>query len=58
MLFIIGLTMLIGLIWEAGEYLFGLYRPKYAAELRDTAEDLVLDGIGALGWTAVYFLIR
>ena len=57
-IFIVSLTLLIGLVWEAGEFLFGLYKPRYMPELRDTAEDLVLDVAGALGWTAVLFLIR
>lgn len=51
--FIVILTFLIGLFWELAEYFFGFYMFKktgtkrYMTEARDTAEDLILDVLGA-----------
>lgn len=50
---IIVLTFLAGIFWEIAEYIFGFYMFKktgtkrYMTEARDTAEDLILDVVGA-----------
>ena len=56
-------TLAIGITWEIGEYLFGLYfwkfrgTKKYMTETRDTIEDLVLDVVGAAAWALAYFSV-
>ena len=59
-LFVVHFTFLVGIFWEIGEYLYGVYKLKksgtseYMTETRDTIEDLICDILGAV---ALLFLI-
>jgi len=55
-IYIILLTLIIGIIWEIAEYIYGVYKfkktgtGKYMTETRDTLEDLFFDLLGAFSW--------
>ena len=59
LLFIISLTLLVGIAWEIYEYFLGIYKlkkigtKKYMIDMRDTVEDLFFDLIGAIVWISI-----
>jgi uncharacterized membrane protein YjdF len=57
---IIGTTILVGVLWEMAEYIFGRYMlkkfgiRKYLTQIKDTIEDLFFDILGAVVWVIIF----
>lgn len=57
----ISLTLLVGVIWEMGEYFLGIRKfkksgtRKYMIKTKDTIEDLIFDILGAIVWILIIF---
>lgn len=60
-LLVISLTLLVGVLWEIWEYLFGILMKKRGREdlmpeREDTIEDLIMDVTGAAIWALILML--